>query len=121
MQDGIEEQIDAEIQQEGDSHNQKKCMKNRAAKCRLILPAAADGEHGAGTETQPDENRCEETTASASCPYCGSPVVLKGKLSGMLKPDYIIPFKLDKKQAKEALKRPMRGSAEVRKKHFAIR
>lgn len=48
---------------------------------------------------------CEETTASASCPYCGSPVVLKGKLSGMLKPDYIIPFKLDKKQAKEALKR----------------
>lgn len=48
---------------------------------------------------------CEDTTASATCPYCGSPVVLKGKLSGMLKPDCIIPFKLDKKQAKEALMR----------------
>ena len=48
---------------------------------------------------------CEETTATAGCPYCGSPVVLKGKLSGMLKPDYIIPFKLDKKQAKAALKK----------------
>lgn len=48
---------------------------------------------------------CDDTTASASCPYCGSPVVLKGKISGMLKPDCIIPFKLDKKQAKEALKR----------------
>lgn len=48
---------------------------------------------------------CEDTTASATCPYCGNPVVLKGKLSGMLKPDCIIPFKLDKNQAKEALKR----------------
>lgn len=48
---------------------------------------------------------CEDTTASATCPYCGNPVVFKGKLSGMLKPDCIIPFKLDKNQAKEALKR----------------
>ena len=46
---------------------------------------------------------CEETTAAASCPYCGNPVVLKGKVSGMLKPDYVIPFKLNKQQAKEAL------------------
>lgn len=48
---------------------------------------------------------CDDTTTAASCPYCGSPVVLKGKLSGMLKPDYIIPFKLDKKAAKAALKK----------------
>lgn len=48
---------------------------------------------------------CEETTASATCPYCGSPVVMKSRLSGMLKPDCIIPFKLDKKAAKEALKK----------------
>ena len=52
---------------------------------------------------------CEATTASTSCPYCGSPVVLKGRLSGMLKPDCIIPFKLDKKQAKEALKKYVAG------------
>lgn len=48
---------------------------------------------------------CEETTASASCPYCGSPVVMQGKFAGMLKPDCIIPFKLDKNAAKEALKK----------------
>ena len=48
---------------------------------------------------------CEETTASATCPYCGSPVVMKSRLSGILKPDCIIPFKLDKKAAKEALKK----------------
>ena len=48
---------------------------------------------------------CDETTTSASCPYCGSPVVMKGKLSGMLKPDFIIPFKLDKKAAKDALRK----------------
>lgn len=48
---------------------------------------------------------CESTTASSSCPYCDNPVVLQGKMSGMLKPDFIIPFKLDKKAAKEALKK----------------
>ncbi len=48
---------------------------------------------------------CEDTTVSTSCPYCGNPVVLKGKLSGMLKPDYVIPFKLDKNAAKAALRR----------------
>lgn len=48
---------------------------------------------------------CDETTTSSSCPYCGNPIVMKGKLSGMLKPDYIIPFKLDKEEAKKALKR----------------
>lgn len=48
---------------------------------------------------------CDETTASTSCPYCGSPIVMKGKMSGVLKPDLIIPFKLDKKAAKEALKK----------------
>lgn len=45
----------------------------------------------------------DENTAATSCPYCGNPVVMTGQLSGALKPDYVIPFKLDKKAAKEAL------------------
>jgi len=45
----------------------------------------------------------EENTAATSCPYCGNPVVLKGQLSGCVKPDSIIPFKLGKEEAKEAL------------------
>lgn len=45
------------------------------------------------------------TTAASSCPYCDNPVVIKGQFSGDLKPDIVIPFKLDKKAAKEALKK----------------
>ena len=51
----------------------------------------------------------DETTAATSCPYCGNPVVMLGKLSGSLKPDLVIPFKLDKKAAKEILKNHYKG------------
>lgn len=47
----------------------------------------------------------DENTAASSCPYCGNPVVMMGQFSGALRPDYVIPFKLDKKAAKEALNR----------------
>ena len=52
---------------------------------------------------------CEETTASTACPFCGNPVVLGGRLAGTLKPDYVIPFQLDKKAAKAALKKHLEG------------
>ncbi|MBQ2726896.1 MAG: hypothetical protein IJF78_14425 [Clostridia bacterium] len=45
----------------------------------------------------------DETTAAMSCPYCDNPVVMMGQVSGGLKPDLVIPFKLDKKAAKAAL------------------
>ncbi len=47
----------------------------------------------------------DENTAASKCPYCGNPVVMKGSLSGELRPDYVIPFKLDKKAAVESLER----------------
>lgn len=47
---------------------------------------------------------CEETTAATSCPYCGNNTIIPGKVSGLLKPDYVIPFKLDKEAAVRALK-----------------
>ena len=46
----------------------------------------------------------DETTAATTCYYCSNPVVLSGRLSGELKPDYIIPFKIDKKSAIEKFK-----------------
>ncbi|MBO4339061.1 MAG: IBR domain-containing protein [Clostridia bacterium] len=46
----------------------------------------------------------DENTAATKCPYCDNPVVLSGRLSGVLKPNYVIPFKLDKNQAKQSLK-----------------
>lgn len=51
----------------------------------------------------------DDTTAATSCPFCGNPVVMSGQVSGYLKPDYVIPFKLDKKAAKEALKKHYSG------------
>ena len=45
----------------------------------------------------------DETTGATHCPYCGNPVVLTGHFAGLLKPDLVIPFKLDKKAAIAAL------------------
>ena len=51
----------------------------------------------------------DANTAATACPFCGNPVVMMGQFSGALKPDYVIPFKLDKKAAKEGLKKHLRG------------
>ena len=52
---------------------------------------------------------CDETTAATSCPYCGNPTIIPASLSGALKPDMIIPFKLDKEAAKNALREHFKG------------
>ncbi len=46
---------------------------------------------------------------ATACPFCGNPVVMKGQFAGDLKPDLVIPFKLDKKAAKEALRQHYSG------------
>lgn len=48
---------------------------------------------------------CEESMGATSCPYCGNPTIVPGQFTGMLQPDYVIPFKYEKKQALEALKK----------------
>ena len=55
-----------------------------------------------GGELMTDAN-----TAATQCPFCGNPIVLSGRLSGALKPDYVIPFKVTKQQAKDQLKQFM--------------
>lgn len=52
---------------------------------------------------------CEATTAATSCPYCGNPVIMTQRLSGELRPDLVVPFKLDKAAAKAALKNHLKG------------
>lgn len=54
----------------------------------------------------------EGTTGTVDCPYCGNHVILKGKFAGSLKPDLIIPFKLNKQMAKDGLNNHIKG------KHF---
>ena len=51
----------------------------------------------------------DANTAATACPFCGSPVVMTGQLSGVLKPDYVIPFKVSKKEAIEKLKMHYKG------------
>ena len=57
----------------------------------------------------------DENTAATSCPFCGNPVVMIGQLSGSLKPNVVIPFKLDKKAAKEGLLKHLSGKRLVPK------
>ena len=52
---------------------------------------------------------CDATTAATSCPYCGNPTIVPGQFTGGLKPELVIPFKLDKKAAVDALKKYYRG------------
>ena len=51
----------------------------------------------------------DETTGATHCPYCGNPVVLTGHFTGLLKPDLVIPFKVDKKAAVAALQNHYKG------------
>lgn len=51
----------------------------------------------------------DETTGASNCPYCGNPVIMTEKFKGDLRPDLVIPFKLDKKAAKEAYYKHIKG------------
>lgn len=51
----------------------------------------------------------DQTTGATECPFCGNPVVMMGQFAGILKPDYVIPFKLSKKDAEAALKKHYQG------------
>ena len=45
----------------------------------------------------------EKTTAATACPYCGNPSVVPGQLSGDLKPEFVLPFKIEKEAVVQAL------------------
>lgn len=60
----------------------------------------------------------DKTTGATNCPYCGNQVVMKGQFSGALRPDLVIPFKFDKKAAKEALLNHYKGKKFVPKGFF---
>ena len=45
----------------------------------------------------------DATTAAGSCPYCGNPSIVPGQFHGMLRPDYILPFKLSREEAVQSL------------------
>ena len=78
----------------------------------------------AGSDWQPGEaeglrvyscNSCggeivaDETTGASECPFCGNPVIMAGHFAGSLRPDLVIPFKVDKKAAIAALQNHYKG------------
>lgn len=81
-------------------------------------------ENAAGAQWQADEEgnlrsyvckscggeiMADANTAATSCPFCDNPVVMMGQFSGSLKPDLVIPFKLDKEAAKKKLAAHLTG------------
>ena len=52
---------------------------------------------------------CDENTMATECCYCGNPTLLPQRFDGMLKPDYIVPFKKTKQDAVAALKKFYEG------------
>ena len=51
----------------------------------------------------------DETTAASECPYCNNPIIIAPQLTGGYRPDAVIPFKIQKEQAIEALKAFYKG------------
>ena len=51
----------------------------------------------------------DRNMAATSCPYCNNAVVVPSQFGGDLRPDFVIPFKKDKEDAKAAYKNHLRG------------
>lgn len=52
---------------------------------------------------------CDQSTAATACPYCGNPAIVPAQFSGALRPDYILPFRLSKDDAVQALRAHYKG------------
>ena len=74
-------------------------QEERAAQAAEAKEAKWDTEH-AGSD---------ENTMATECCYCGNPTMIPSRFKGMLKPDYVIPFKKTKEEAVEALKKFYEG------------
>ncbi len=45
----------------------------------------------------------DENMAATACPFCGNPIIIADQVGNDLRPDFVLPFKLDKEAAKKAL------------------
>lgn len=72
-------------------------------------PGETDGLRIYTCNTCGGEIVADETTGASECPFCGNPVVMMGQFAGDLKPDLVIPFKIDKKAAIAALQNHYKG------------
>ena len=66
--------------------------------------AEADGMQAFSCPTCGAEIVCDANTMATECCYCGNPTMMPTRFTGMLRPDFVIPFKKTKDQAVAALK-----------------
>lgn len=52
---------------------------------------------------------CDGSTSATHCPYCNNPSIIPGQFAGVLKPEYVIPFKLSHDDAVKALQQYYQG------------
>ena len=52
---------------------------------------------------------CDASTAATSCPYCNNPAIVPGQFSDMLRPDFVIPFQVNKDAAVAAMRKHYQG------------
>ncbi|MCR5809263.1 MAG: hypothetical protein K6G56_06835 [Clostridiales bacterium] len=61
----------------------------------------------------------DAVTASVTCPYCGNNIILTEKVTGGLRPDGIIPFKIDKKDLPAAVQNFYKDKMLLPKRFFS--
>lgn len=122
------EEIEARYAEKDAKAAAAQAQADKKAEAAATQSAAAEGEASGGWSTsdlgswEEDEGFrahncpscgadliCDDTTAATACPYCDNPAIVPGKLQGALKPDYVIPFKLKKKDAIASLKKHYEG------------
>jgi len=103
LQAKAEQQAEANFQQQEQTQSQPGAEGDAWDTSGLNSQWDADGMRAYNCPSCGAELICDETTAATSCPYCGNPTIVPGQLGGTLKPDLILPFKLDKEAAVKAL------------------
>ena len=98
--------------EEGFEVNEARKEKEKAEFAAMGMEWSEEEAKGMKTYSCPScgaELICDATTAATSCPYCGNPTVIPGQFTGGLKPDLVIPFKLNKERAVKALENYYKG------------
>ena len=107
-----------------DSEFEMETLRAYDAELNATPPENMTWDTAAGQQWQPGEaeglrsyicNSCggeivaDDTTGATECPFCGNPVVMTGQFAGDLKPDLVIPFKVDKARAMQILQDHYKG------------
>ncbi len=75
----------------------------------VIRPQAATAQSGFICTSCGAEVVSDGDTVATECMYCSNPVVMADNIGGMVTPDMVIPFKIDKRKAESVLEEFYKG------------